>query len=221
MSKEITTQDEKFRPDESLAFSRIKEEIETIAKQKAESIISEANKNAEEILSNAKEQGNLIKSNITDEADRSSGNLKIQEISRKKLSIKMDYLKYRDQLFEEIHVEANSKIQKYTQTTDYKKFLLALAEKSGISIGGGDLYLIVRKEDKTIFSKPELDKISEMITKISGIKTSMKISKDDLKSLGGLKIVRGDQKLFVDNSFEARLERNMDSIRTNLLGLLS
>lgn len=222
LTEKINQQDyEETRPDDSLAFSRIKEEIQKIADEQADKIINEGNNQAKEILNAATAKAQQENSNILNQATTAAENIRIQEVSRKKLAIKMDFLKYRDEIFQEIQIEAKSKIQKYTKTAKYKEFLVKLVENSSLSIGGGKLSLVVRKEDQSMFPKAELSKIAEKVSKQTGNKTEIQISKDELVSLGGLKLVRSDQKLFVDNSFEVRLERNTDTIRTRLLKLLS
>ncbi|OLS29178.1 MAG: V-type ATP synthase subunit E [Candidatus Heimdallarchaeota archaeon LC_2] len=209
------------KPDDDLAFSRIKEEIEVKAKTLAENVITQAKLDVAKVLDTAKGEAQKVKNEVLIKAERDSNNIKVQDISRKKLALKMDYLDTREQLFDEIFVEARSKIQSYTTSDDYKKYLQSLLEISGNSIGGGDLILYVRKEDMSIFSKSTITDIESKINNYCKQKTEIKLSDDDLKSLGGLKLVRKDTKVFVDNTFEKRLERAGDEIRIELSELIS
>lgn len=211
----------KGRPDNELAMSRMTEEIEAIAKEEAQEKIEEAEARAEEILSNAKEEAKSIKKQIIDEAKSEAEKKKVREVSRKKLNIKMDYLQTRESMIDEIIVEAHSQLQKFTKSNDYAGFLANLVKSSGISIGGGDLVLHLRTEDKSHFTQESLDSLSKEIGDETGQKTSISVSGDDLNALGGLKMVRADNRLFVDNTFESRLERNKDDIRVSLLDILS
>lgn len=220
-SEEISETKLTRKPDDDLAFSRIKDEIETKAKATAQVIIKKANEEASEILKTSKDEATKGKNEILAKSEREALNIKVQDISRKKLALKMDYLDTREQVFEEIFVEARSKIQGFTSTEDYKKYLINLLEISGNSIGGGKLDLFLRNEDKTVFSKTVLSELESNITKFTGESTEISIAKNELKSLGGLKLVRNDSKLFVDNSFEKRLERANDDIRIELSELIS
>ncbi|MCE7735925.1 MAG: hypothetical protein GPJ54_13675 [Candidatus Heimdallarchaeota archaeon] len=220
-SEEISETKLTSKPDDDLAFSRIKEEIETKAKATAEAVIKKANEEASDILKTSKDEATKGKNEILAKSEREAHNIKVQDISRKKLALKMDYLETREQVFEEIFVEARSKIQSFTSTEDYKKYLINLLKISGNSIGGGKLDLFLRKEDKAVFSKTVLSELESNITKFTGESTEISIAKDELKSLGGLKLVRIDSKLFIDNSFEKRLERANDDIRIELSELIS
>lgn len=220
-SEETSDIKQTTKPDDDLAFSRIKDEIETKAKATAEVIINKANEDAKEILKTAKDEAIKVKNDILAKSEREAYNIKVQDISRKKLSLKMDFLETREQIFEEIFVESRSKIQNFTATEDYKKYLISLLEISGNSIGGGHLDLHLRKEDQSIFSKTVLTDIESKVSQFTGEQTEISIAKNELKSLGGLKLVRNDSKLFIDNSFEKRLERANDDIRIELSELMS
>lgn len=218
---EVSNTTPSSKPDDDLAFSRIKEEIEAKAKALAENVIDQANLDISQILDAAKEEAKKVKNEVLMKAEREATSIKVQDISRKKLALKMDYLETREQVFDEIFVEARSKIQSYTTTDEYKKYLQKLLEVSGNSIGGGDLVLFVRKEDKSVFSKAMLGDLEGKITKFSDQTTKITLSDEDLRSLGGLKLVRMDTKVFVDNTFEKRLERASDEIRIELSELIS
>ncbi len=218
---EVSTTTPSSKPDDDLAFSRIKEEIEAKAKALAENVIDQAKLDVSKILNVAKDETQKVKNEILMKAEREATSIKVQDISRKKLALKMDYLETREQVFDEIFIEARSKIQSFTTTDNYKMYLQKLLEISGNSIGGGDLVLFVRKEDKSVFSKSTLADLEGKINKFSDQMTSISLSDDDLKSLGGLKLVRKDTKVFVDNTFEKRLERASDDIRIELSELIS
>ncbi len=209
------------RPDDQLAFSRIKTEIENTAKDKANEILQNSKLSIEEILSTAEEKANMAKSDIIGSARNQAINAKIREISRRKLALKMDYLETREQIINEIQLETKSKLQKYTQTEDYSKFMQMLVKTSGISIGGGQLKLHLRAEDKSHFTKDSLSQIAKDIHKETNQETNISISSEALITMGGIKLIRHDNRLFVDNTFESRLEREKDSIRVALQEVLS
>jgi V/A-type H+-transporting ATPase subunit E len=220
-SKSINEELPDERPDDQLAFSRIKNEIETQAKAKAEVFLEKANEEAEEILNTAKDKANRIKQEIIQQATNEAINTKVRETSRRKLSLKMDYLETREQLIDEIQLEVKSKLQKFSQGPEYSEFLTKLVKQSCLSIGGGKLNLFMRAEDKSLFNKESILEISNQISKDSGTATVLTVASEDFKTLGGVKLVREDNKLYVDNTFETRIERNKDPIRVALLDMLS
>jgi len=209
------------RPDTTIAMNRMKEQIEAIAQEEAKEMIQEAKGRAEEIIENAKKEATVIKKQILDEARNEAEKEKVREISRKKLGLKMDYLETREAVIEELVVEAQSELQKFTKSKKYPSFLNDLVQTSGISIGGGDLLVELRKEDKAHFSKESLSKIAKDISKITGVDTDLKVADNDLNALGGIRVVRSDGSLFVDNTFEQRLIRSEEKTRVELLDVLS
>lgn len=209
------------KPDDLLAFSRIKEEIEKKAKEESAKVLNQANIQLVEIKKSGTIKSQQIKNEILGIARREGDNIKIRELSRKKLALKMDYLETREKIFNEILLEARTKIQEYTQSKEYSNQLKKLAEESGLGIGGGNLKLQMRKEDKSIFTKEVLSSIAKKINSKTNLETTLTFDKVDLQTIGGIKIIREDTRLFVDNTFETRLERAEDKIRVELMELLS
>jgi vacuolar-type H+-ATPase subunit E/Vma4 len=203
------------------AFSRMREEIEAIANRKAKEKMAEAKDQSKDIVENAKNEAKVVKNQIISEAKSEAEKIKIREISRKKLAVKMDYLETRESILDEINIEAKSELQKFTKSDDYAGFLTKLVKSTGISIGGGDLILHLRTEDKSHFTEASLKELSKEIEKITQEKTSIKVSDKDLNALGGITMVRDDDKLFIDNTFESRLDRSSEATRVALLEVLS
>lgn len=219
MTAEQTTVKE-GKPDDDLALSRIKEEIEARAQRKAEKKVNEAKEKAKEIIQDAKDEAQQLKKKIINEAENDAAKAKTREISRKKLSVKMDYLETRESIIDEIQVEAKSQLQKFTKSKEYPEFLETLVKSTALSIGGGDLVLHLRTEDKSHLTKDSLAKIGKEVSKETDEDTTITVGNDNLNALGGIKMVRSDNKLFVDNTFETRLDRKSDDIREALLDLL-
>ena len=116
---------------------------------------------------------------------------------------------------------AKEELAAFTKSKDYKPFLTSLVKTSAISLGGGDLNVEVRSEDKTKLTAEVLKSTATAVSKETGEKTTIKVSSSNLKALGGLKVVRADNKLFADNTFEKILERSNEEIRVALLDKLA
>ncbi|MCY3411474.1 MAG: hypothetical protein INQ03_07580 [Candidatus Heimdallarchaeota archaeon] len=208
------------RPDEFLAFARFKEEIEKQAIDKAEKILAAAKEEAAKIKVAGKKEADKYKSDLLNKAKNEAQQIKVREVSRKKLNVKMDYLETRDKVFDEILVETRSKLQQYTKSDSYSGFLKNLMRESALSMNGGDLIVHLRSEDKSLLNQGDLDSIAKEITEASGLETKLSIAKTDLKALGGLKLMRSDGRLYVDNTFESRLNRSEEEIRVTLVDIL-
>ena len=80
--------------------------------------------------------------------------------------------------------------------------------------------LFLRTEDKQIVSADTLTKISKDVTKSTNVESNIKLVKEELHALGGVKVVRDDNLLFIDNTFDTRLERSKNAAREALVELL-
>lgn len=208
------------RPDEFLAFSNFKKEIESQANLRSKEIIQGGKEEATKIVEASKKEADKYKSDLLNKAKSEANQIKVREVSRKKLSAKMDYLEVRDRVFEELIVEAKSKLQAYTKSGEYSAFLKGILKESAVSMNGGELIIQLRSEDKSLLSQDILDSVAKEVKGSTGVDTIISISKDDLKALGGMKLIRSDNRLFVDNTFEARLARKEEDIRISLVEIL-
>ena len=209
------------KPDEVLALNKFKAAIEKQAQEKASKIIADAKEKVEQIISEQKKEIDQIKREIISSMESEAKLTKIREVSRKKQSLRMDYLETREQLFQEIDVEIKSKLLSFTQTDKYPIFLISEVEKCALALGGGSLEIMLRPEDKSHISSDSLNSIAKMVEKETGNTSTLKLSDEILDNIGGFKMVRSDDKLFIDNSFEARLERNQEDARVAILHILS
>ena len=210
----------KGRPDENLALTKFKEAIENQAKEKTDTILAEAKAQAKEIIKKSKKEIALIKSETITKAENEAKLAKTREVSRKKLSLKMDFLDAREQVIDEILIETKSKLQTYTQSKEYAEYLNRDLIISGKSLGGGNIIIAMRSDDKSHLSKESLAKISKEIYETTGVETELSVSDEDLTTIGGFKLIRSDGRLFIDNTFEAKLDRNKAEIRVSILDLM-
>lgn len=65
-----------------------------------------------------------------------------------------------------------------------------------------------------------LSKIAKEVEKQTRITTSIVISKNKVKSIGGAIVRSLDQSFTVDNTFEVRLERVWEQLRVNVANVL-
>lgn len=209
------------KPDEVLALNKFKAAIEKQAQEKASKVIADAKEKVEQIISEQKKEIDELKREIISSIESEAKLTKIREVSRKKQSLRMDYLETREQLMEEIDVEIKSKLLSFTQTEKYPIFLKSELEKCLLAIGGGSIEIILRSEDKSLISNDSLKSIAKMVEKDTGVESTLKVSDKNLDNIGGFKMVRTDDKLYIDNSFEARLERNQEDARVAILNILS
>ncbi len=169
MSTEEVTQIDRS-PDAKSAMEKMKSQIEEIAKERANQLISEAQAKCDQILEEANKEAETTTKKLVDEARSEAEKKKVQEVSRRKLNIKMEYLQSREAVIDEIFESAKEELAAFTKSKDYKPFLTSLVKTSAISLGGGDLNVEVRSEDKTKLTAEVLKSTATAVSKETGEK---------------------------------------------------
>jgi vacuolar-type H+-ATPase subunit E/Vma4 len=112
---------------------------------------------------------------------------------------------------------AKEKLEKLPQDKNYPNILSQLAIDTCIQMGGGELEIIVRKEDEKSILK-SLKNIESDVKKITGEKTTIKISTQKISP--GVIVRRGDGKVEIDSTFQTRLELLRSELRLKVAGEL-
>ncbi len=202
--------------DYSKHLEKMIQEITSLSEQSKSQILSEAEMRRKEILAEAEAEAKRIESEIASKAEEEARQNVRRDVSKKKLSIQMDYLNLREQVIEGIMANVHKELQKLTKSKSYLPLMERLLEESLFAINGGDLVLTLRSEDKGIFSQ---DKLNELTSKVSA-ECKISLSDKDLNSIGGLVLTRNDGLISVDNTFEKIIERKNDEIRKVIVSQL-
>ncbi|MCD6164065.1 MAG: hypothetical protein J7J30_01310 [Candidatus Odinarchaeota archaeon] len=109
------------------------------------------------------------------------------------------------------------KVKGILSNPKYKKILENLIKGAAITIGGGNLEGLLPENTNIELN---LSKIAKEVEKQTRITTSIVISKNKVKSIGGAIVRSLDQSFTVDNTFEVRLERAWEQLRVNVANVL-
>jgi len=109
------------------------------------------------------------------------------------------------------------KVKGILSNPKYKKILENLIKGAAITIGGGNLEGLLPENTNIELN---LSKIAKEVEKQTRITTSIVISKNKVKSIGGAIVRSLDQSFTVDNTFEVRLERVWEQLRVNVANVL-
>ena len=185
--------------------------------EKEKEILEEAEKQKKLKIDEAKRKAKEAADAITKKAElQASAEISRYEASAK-LKSKYRMLQSKEQLIEDVLGTATQKLDSIVGKAEYKKVLAKLAIDGGIALQGDALELKLPKNHATHIDVAEIEKA---ISKETGIKTKITISKDTIRSKGGLIITTPDSKKQVNNTFEARLERLEDKIREVIATIL-
>jgi V/A-type H+-transporting ATPase subunit E len=185
------------------------------AKQEQE-IIEEAEKFKQTKLAEAQQKADETASAITKKAElQAESELSKYEASAK-LKSKYKLLEAKDALIQEVLDDTQKKLEAVVGKAEYKKILERLIIQGCVALGVDSVDLIFPAKHG---SKIEVAAVEKLVAK-EGKKTKISISKETRRSMGGVIIRTKDGTKWVDNTFEARLERFENKARDTISDIL-
>ena len=188
------------------------EDIINNAKLEADKFITDSKNQSKEILQKAKEVAEKEKESIIEIQSKQIKELEKQQIASLNLIARREILQKKEDEISKTFEIAKAKLKEFPKKAAYVKVLEELIIEAGVALGGGNLIVKARKEDKT--KVKDLTTIAKAITKICGNKCSLKLSKESITALGGVVMQTEDGTITIDNTFDARLEQKYRTIRT-------
>jgi vacuolar-type H+-ATPase subunit E/Vma4 len=188
--------------------------IEIINKKTAEKekeIIHEAEKVKKLRLEDAEKKAKETSDEITKRAELQAKAEMARYEASAKLKSKYQLLRSKEQLIADVLDTATKKLFGIVGKDEYKKVLTKLAVDGGINLNSDALELILPKNHSTYIDTTEVERA---VSKGTGKKTKVSISKETLRAKGGVMIRMPDTTKWVDNTFEARMERLEEKART-------
>ncbi|MFX0209757.1 MAG: V-type ATP synthase subunit E [Candidatus Hodarchaeota archaeon] len=193
----------------------LRDEIIKEADQKSQLMVTEAKTDAEKILSQSKTEVEKIKAQFL-EKGRIPAEVEAKRIlATASLELKLIMAEKKEEILDSIFQNALDTITRLSESSDYVSILERVIIEGAIALNGGELEVFVRAED---ISKINSDKLAQMVAK-EGVTANFKINQIDRDSIGGALIFK-EGKIWVDNTFEARLERRREDIRTSVAEVL-
>jgi len=197
-------------------ITNIIEIINTKTAAQEKEIISEAEKFKQTKLDEAKRRADETASGITKKAElQAESELSKYEASAK-LKSKYKMLEAKDALIKEVLESTQKQLESVVGKAEYKKVLERLIVAACVSLGVDDVELIFPEKQTPKVAVAEIEKL---VAK-EGKKVKISISKETVRSVGGVIIRTKDGKKWVDDTFEARLERFESKSRDTISNIL-
>jgi len=191
------------------------------ATEEAELIVKNAKKSAELLLEKQRQSGqddaqkhvNIILKRAHNEAEIIQG--KTNSDIRRQAS--WSILSEKNRLIQNVIDAAKSRLIEMEKTSKYLQFLEKLTVEAGSVLGGGNLTIHLSEKD----SKMRLDfsKLSKEIIKKTGAKTKLALSNEHILT-PGVFVRKVEDKIFVDNTFEAILKRQQKQLKPKIAKIL-
>ena len=200
----------------SSQIDKIKVEIDNQADIELEKIKAETEEKLKIIHEATDKEVAKIKQHIEESSRSQNENQAKRELGQSRLHAKMTFLAEKESGITAVFEEGKKKIVTLVQSSEYGTILGNLIVSAGITLGGGNLTLTVAKADA---SKVNVSDLAQRVSSKTGNQTSITIDSTELKSkLGGAIVKKPDH--WVDNTFEAIIERRTESIRAEIAKIL-
>lgn len=184
--------------------------IITDAKRSAETLLEKqrqlarhsAEKEVYSLLRRAENEADIIRGKVSTDIKRRTGWVVLFE---------------KDRLIISVLNEVKNRFVNLQKSEEYLPVLEKLIVDAGTVLDGGTLEVMLNENDLSLPLK--LNKLEKKIADGTGVKTRLKISKQQIKAVGVI-VKTNDGKIFVDNTFEAILSRRERELRLKIARIL-
>ena len=197
--------------------NKIIDRILNDAREEAKAIIKEAKRSAEmllekqrqlashsaekevySLLKRAENEAAVIRGKVTTDIQRRAGWVVLSE---------------KERLVTSVLNEVKNRLVNLQKSEEYLPVLEKLIVDAGTVLDDGTLEVMLNENDSSLPLK--LNKLEKKIADGTGVKTQLKISKQQIKAVGAI-VKTKDGKIFVDNTFEAILSRRERELKLKI-----
>lgn len=195
---------------------KIIEEIDKGAEAQISAVLSEAGEKADAVMKQAREKADtevgIIVSRGEQEARRESQRI----LAEARIKARREKVKAQEDMVGRAFESARKNMKQLAESKgeDYKKILEALIRESALSSGASSLEVIFDPRDRGLISEDRLKEIARDAGSDLGLSITLSVSDETLSCLGGVVVRSADGRVRIDNTFEARIDRFRDNIRT-------
>lgn len=190
---------------------RIIGKIESDARAEMQRIKADAAQEAKKILDEARKTGEQGHSRILERGKKDIDTLVNRIKSGARIDARRTIIGAKDQVISRCFAEAREALDKLTNTKKYETVLRNLID-DGAKLIGNDIIVFSNKKDKSIVKK-----VTSSMSK-KGVKIS--VGKENIDTIGGVVIKSKSGDIMVNNTFEARLERQKSELRYEVSKIL-
>ena len=211
-----------------MGASELVERIKEEAKEEQERILREARAQVEELVKNAKADIEERKKRFIEAESRKAAENKERIIRAKRLDAKKFRWDVEEKAIKRAFEEALKRVQRVKEEgfrgKSYPGILAGLIKDAALSITAGserssssselELEVVLSAEDAQFVT-------GEMLKEISGeVGCEVRLSKERIKTMGGVIVRRSDGRIEVNNTFEERMKRLYPGLREDIVKVL-
>ena len=191
-------------------------EINKSAEKQVSEILSESKQKADAVLSTAREKAEAEAGAIISRGEQEARRESQRILAEARIKARREKVKAQEEVVNLAFIGARESMQKMAEGKgeDYKKVLEELIKESVLSSGSESLEVLFDSRYKGLVTDDSLNKIAQEAGPDLGMTISLSVSDEALTCLGGVVVKSADGKVRIDNTFEARIDRFRDNIRT-------
>jgi len=187
------------------------------AKAQADEITAEAKDKANKIIEDANARAAEIRKNIEADGNRKAEQEKKRIIADATIKAKRKKLDAKEEVIARAFEMAWAELEKVDKDK-YETFLVKTAKDSCVDLGGGQIEILVRPEDKGVL-EGKLGEISREVASATGKDTTITLSSETIDE-PGLVAKTDNGRVEVSNTFKARMDRMRSDLRTQVAKVL-
>ncbi|MEM2931182.1 MAG: V-type ATP synthase subunit E family protein [Thermoproteota archaeon] len=175
--------------------------------EEAQEILKKAEEDAMKIIEAAKEEARIkaLKEaeRIVQEAESKSVMMKRIAETKARLAYRLRILQEKNKLIETVFENVIEFLKKeVVSSAEYEKILEGLILEAAVTIGGGELKVILSKPCKLDF-----EYLAKVVEEKTGVKTKFETILKPMSFIGGALVTTKDETIIFDNTFEGRVKR--------------
>ena len=219
----------------SSGADKIVSNIMSDAQAKADVNKSEAQVKVDAILADGEKRAEATKLKISEDAAKQAEMRYQQIISEAKMNARRAELGAKEEVIEEAFSKATEDLTNMANTNDseYVDALVEMIKEAAVEIGGGDLIVLLKKEDipkvqdkletivgliKSLIKREKPSDLSAIATEVSNetaVETTLEIG-EPIDTIGGAILRTRNGEIQVNNTIESRMLRFKKSLRSEV-----
>lgn len=191
------------------------DEILKEAGEKSAKIIEAARREAKTILNAARFTAREEGEREVEEAKAVGKQIYEAMLAEGRMRAKKEALRRREELVNEVFRGAKERLVKYTSSEKYERDLLRIAIGACKKLGSDNLVIYANNRDLRLLKKNE----GELARAAAGRLVSISFG-EPIQTIGGVRVGTPDRKMEVDDTLEARMEREFEALRVMVAKIL-
>lgn len=192
-------------------------QIEKTAAEKVAGILDEARGKADEVLAEARaqadEQERAVLARGEQEARRESQRI----LAEARIQARRACVKAQEDTVKQAFAQAMQDLQALADGgSTYRDVLKRLIVESIAATDNTELEVLVRQADQSLLTEEVRGEMAAEASRVTGRTITLTLAAESVAAAGGAVVRSLDNRVRVDNTFEARTTRFMDSIRTRV-----